>query len=117
MTIMHINFLASHSFFSYSEEHDQRPVVMFSVSSFLLSIQIVAALAAPPLGIINRSSVAGSINIGPSPLNSTALTEADSSAQAMSVAALHSIQSSHVSPLSPSRHVNIKIKFNAVFPF
>ena len=88
---------------------------MVFVSSFLLSVQIVAALAAP-LGIINPSSVAGSINIGPSPLNSTALTEADSLAEAMSVAALHSIQSSHVSPLSPSGHVNTLSKSNTM-PF
>ncbi|KAM0795523.1 hypothetical protein BDR22DRAFT_894065 [Usnea florida] len=89
---------------------------MFFLSSFLLSVQIVTVLTAAPLGIINPPSVAGSNNISPSPLNSTALTEADSSAQAMSMAALHSIQSSRVSPLNPPGHVKTLSKSNSM-PF
>ena len=77
---------------------------MFSVL-LLLSIRIVAALAAPLLETINPTLLTSSANIDPSPLNSTALKEADALAQALSLAGADSTQSSHVSTLSPPRHV------------
>lgn len=82
---------------------------MFSTPLLLLPVQMLAALAAPPLlETINPTLVASSVNIGASPLNSTALREA--SAQALSLAGAHSIPPPHVSVLSPPRHaVTIKI--------
>ena len=91
--------------FPYTYEHDQQSVIMFSGPLLILSIKIVVALAASPLlEIIRPALVASSVNIGASPLNSTALREADASARALSQAGVHNTQSSHVSVLSPPKH-------------
>ena len=81
-------------------------VTMFSIP-FLLSFQIVAALAAPPLlETVNPTLVASNADIGASPLNSTALSETDASAaRALSLAGVHSVLPSHASSvLSTPRH-------------
>ena len=69
---------------------------MFLASLLLLSTHLVPSLAAPPLlQTINPASLTSSVN-----LNSTALKEADVSAQALT------LTSSHISALSSPRHVN-----------
>lgn len=79
---------------------------MFSTPLLLLPVQMLAALAAPPLlETINPTLVASSVNIGASPLNSTALREV--SAQALSLAGAHSIPPPHVSVLSPPRNTTV----------
>lgn len=85
---------------------------MFSISLLLLSTQVVPALAGPPLlETINPTLITSSANIGPSPLNLTALREADASARASSTSDVHSVDSSHVSILSPPRHATtLRIK-------
>ena len=91
--------------FPYTYEHEQQSVIMFSGPLLILSIKIVVALAASPLlEIIHPALVASSVNIGASPLNSTALREADASARALSQAGVHNTQSSRVSVLGPPRH-------------
>lgn len=74
----------------------------------LLSTQTVPALTAllvpPLLETINPTLVTNRVDIGASPLNSTALRDADASAQASSLADVHNVDSSHLSVLSPPRH-------------
>ena len=83
-------------------------LVMFSIPPLLLllllSTQTVAALEA--LETINPTLVTNRVNVGASPLNSTALRDADASAQASSLADGHHVDSSHPSVLSPPRHAN-----------
>lgn len=79
---------------------------MFSIPLLLLllSTQIVAASAAPLLETISPTLVTSHANSGASPLNATALSDADASAQASLLADVHSIDSSHLLVLSPPRH-------------
>lgn len=81
---------------------------MFPIS-LLQFTQIVAVLAAPPLlETVNPTLVASNVNIGASPLNATVLREADASAQALSLAGVHNIHSSHASSvLSPPRNTTV----------
>lgn len=85
---------------------------MFAILLPVLTIPIVAALAVPVLlETINPTLVAGSVDIGVSSLNMTALRAADASARALSLAGAQSVHSSNISVLSPPRHAStIKIR-------
>lgn len=87
---------------------------MFSILPLLVSTQVVAALAAPLLETINPALVTSNVHFGTSFLNSTALMEADASARVTSLADVQSVDSSHVSLLTPQRHASAcRIQFNS----